>query len=138
MTDRAVVLVSGGLDSATCLAIACDQGYACFALSFEYGQRSVSEFAVAKRVVETQGVIEQRIVSPGLDELGGSALTGKNLMVPECGTEGIPVAFITARNTVFLSYALGLGLSHLHIGIICPDYLGYPDCRPATSMRSRV
>ena len=105
MTDRAVVLVSGGLDSAICLAIACDQGYACFALSFEYGQRSVSEFAVAKRVVETQGVIEQRIVSLGLDGLGGSALTGKNLMVPECGTEGIPVAFVTARNTVFLSYA---------------------------------
>ena len=77
MTDRAVVLVSGGLDSATCLAIARDQGYACFALSFEYGQRSVSEFAVVKSVVETQGVIEQSIVSPGLDELGGSALTDK-------------------------------------------------------------
>ena len=106
MTDRAVVLVSGGLDSATCLAIARDQGYACFALSFEYGQRSVSEFAVVKSVVETQGVIEQSIVSPGLDELGGSALTGKNLMVPECGTKGITVAFVTARNTVFLSYAL--------------------------------
>ena len=99
-------LVSGDLDSATCLVIAFGQGYDCFALSFDYGQRSVSEFAVAKRVVESQGVIEHRILSLGLDELGGSALTGKNLVVPECGTEGIPVAFVAARNTVFLSYAL--------------------------------
>ena len=106
MTDRALVLVSGGLDSVTCLAIALDQGYDCFAPSFDYGQRSVSELAVAKREAESQGVIEYRIVSLGLDELGRSALTGKNLVVPECGTEGIPVAFVAARNNVFLSYAL--------------------------------
>ncbi len=98
--------MSGGLDSATCLARAFDQGYDCFALSFDYGQRSVSELAVAKREAESQGVIEYRIVSLGLDELGRSALTGKNLVVPECGTEGIPVAFVAARNNVFLSYAL--------------------------------
>ena len=101
-----MVLVSGDSDSATCLAVALDQGYDRFALSFDYVQRSVSELAVAKRVVESQWVIEHRIFSLGLDELGGSALTCKNLVVPECGTEVIPVAFMTARNTVFLSYAL--------------------------------
>ena len=90
MTDRAVVLVSGGLDSATCLAIALDQGYDCFALSFDYGQRSVSELAAAKRMVESQGVIEHRIVSLSLDELDGLALTDKNLAVLECGTQRMP------------------------------------------------
>ena len=88
MTDRAVV--SGGLDSATCLAIALDQGYDCFALSFDYGQRSVSELAAATRVVDSQGVFENRIVNLGLDEFGGSALTDKNLAVLECGTQRMP------------------------------------------------
>ena len=126
MTDRAVVLVSGGLDSATCLTTALDQGYDCFALSFDYGQRSVSELAVAKCMVESQRVIERRIVSLGLDELGGSALTGKNLAVPEFGTQSIPVAFLTARNTVFLSYALAwaqvIDASVIYFGINSLDY----------------
>ena len=100
MTDRAVV--PGGLDSATCLAIALDQGYDCFAVSFDYGQRSVSELSAAKRVVESQGVIEHGIVSLILDELGGLALTNENLAVPECETQGIPVTYVPARNTVFL------------------------------------
>ncbi len=106
MADRAVVLVSGGMDSATCLAIACARGYAFLALSFDYGQRSVSELAAAKRVVESQGSIEHRIVSLCLDALGGSALTDKNSAVPEDRTEGIPVTYVPARNTVFLAYSL--------------------------------
>ena len=134
MADRAVVLVSGGLDSATCLAIARARGYDCFALSFDYGQRSVSELAAAKRVVESQGSIEHRIVSLGLDALGGSALTDKSLAVPEAGTEGIPVTYVPARNTVFLAYALAwaevIDASAIFIGVNALDYSGYPDCRP--------
>ena len=134
MADRAVVLVSGGLDSATCLAIARARGNDCFALSFDYGQRSVSELAAAKRVVESQGSIEHRIVSLGLDALGGSALTDKNLAVPEDGTEGIPVTYVPARNTVFLAYALAwaevIDASAIFIGVNALDYSGYPDCRP--------
>ena len=134
MADRAVVLVSGGLDSATCLAIARARGYDCFALSFDYGQRSVSELAAAKRVVESQGSVEHRIVSLGLDALGGSAITDKNLVVPEDGTEGIPVTYVPARNTVFLAYALAwaevIDASAIFIGVNALDYSGYPDCRP--------
>ena len=135
MTDRAVALVSGGLDSATCMAIALDQSYDCFALSFDYRQRSVSELAAAKRVVESQGVIEHRVVSLGLDALGGSALTDKNLAVPEGGAEGIPVTYVPARNTVFLAFALAWAevtdASAIYIGVNSLDYSGYPDCRPA-------
>ena len=135
MADRAVVLVSGGLDSATCLAIARARGYDCFALSFDYGQRSVSELAAAKRVVESQGSIEHRIVSLGLDALGGSALTDKNLAVPKDRTEGIPVTYVPARNTVFLAYALAwaevIDACAIYIGVNALDYSGYPDCRPA-------
>ena len=135
MTDRAVVLVSGGLDSATCLAIARARGYDCFALSFDYGQRSVSELAAAKRVVKSQGTIEHRVVSLGLDALGGSALTDKNLAVPKDRTEGIPVTYVPARNTVFLAYALAwaevIDAMAIYIGVNALDYSGYPDCRPA-------
>ena len=135
MADRAVVLVSGGLDSATCLAIARARGYDCFALSFDYGQRSVSELAAAKRVVESQGTIEHRVVSLGLGALGGSALTDKNLAVPKDRTEGIPVTYVPARNTVFLAYALAwaevIDASAIYIGVNALDYSGYPDCRPA-------
>ena len=134
MADRAVVLVSGGLDSATCLAIARARGYDCFALSFDYGQRSVSELAAAKRVVESQGTIEHRVVSLGLGALGGSALTDKNLAVPKDRTEGIPVTYVPARNTVFLAYALAwaevIDASAIYIGVNALDYSGYPDCRP--------
>ena len=134
MADRAVVLVSGGLDSATCLAIARARGYDCFALSFDYGQRSVSELAAAKRVVESQGAIEHRVVSLGLGALGGSALTDKNLAVPKDRTEGIPVTYVPARNTVFLAYALAwaevIDAIAIYIGVNALDYSGYPDCRP--------
>lgn len=134
MADRAVVLVSGGLDSATCLAIARARGYDCFALSFDYGQRSVSELAAAKRVVESQGTIEHRVVSLGLGALGGSALTDKNLAVPKDRTEGIPVTYVPARNTVFLAYALAwaevIDAIAIYIGVNALDYSGYPDCRP--------
>ena len=142
MTDCAVVLVSGGLDSANCLAIALDQSYDCFALSFDYGQRSVSELAAAKRVIESQVVIEHRIVSLGLDELGGSALTDRNLAVPECWTEGIPGTYVPARNTVFLAYSLAcaevINASAIYIGVNSRIFQVILTVGQPTSMRSRA
>jgi 7-cyano-7-deazaguanine synthase len=134
MTSKAIVLVSGGLDSATCLALASQQGYACYALSFDYGQRSRSELNAARRVAEAAGVKDHKLVSLGLDALGGSALTDTSIAVPEGGTEGIPVTYVPARNTVFLSYGLAwaevLDADALFIGVNSLDYSGYPDCRP--------
>ncbi len=134
MTSKAIVLVSGGLDSATCLALASQQGYACYALSFDYGQRSRSELNAARRVAEAAGVKDHKLVSLGLDALGGSALTDASIAVPEGGTEGIPVTYVPARNTVFLSYGLAwaevLDADALFIGVNSLDYSGYPDCRP--------
>ena len=134
MTSKAIVLVSGGLDSATCLALASQQGYACYALSFDYGQRSRSELNAARRVAEAAGVKDHKLVSLGLDALGGSALTDTSIAVPEGGTEGIPVTYVPARNTVFLSYGLAwaevLDAYALFIGVNSLDYSGYPDCRP--------
>ncbi len=134
MTSKAIVLVSGGLDSATCLALASQQGYACYALSFDYGQRSRSELNAARRVAEAAGVKDNKLVSLGLDALGGSALTDTSIAVPEGGTEGIPVTYVPARNTVFLSYGLAwaevLDADALFIGVNSLDYSGYPDCRP--------
>jgi 7-cyano-7-deazaguanine synthase len=134
MTSKAIVLVSGGLDSATCLALASQQGYACYALSFDYGQRSRSELNAARRVAEAAGVKDHKLVSLGLDALGGSALTDTSIAVPEGGTEGIPVTYVPARNTVFLSYGLAwaevLDADALFIGVNFLDYSGYPDCRP--------
>ncbi len=131
---RAVVLLSGGLDSATALAIARDQGYDCFALSMNYGQRHAAELEAAGRIAESQQVLEHKVISIGLDAFGGSALTDKAIQVPEQMEEGIPVTYVPARNTVFLSLALGwaevLGAHDIFIGVNAVDYSGYPDCRP--------
>ncbi len=132
---RAVVLVSGGLDSATCLAIAKQQGYSCYALSFDYGQRHHSELDAAKRVANSLDTEEWKIVHLDLREIGGSALTDTSIDVPTALSDGIPVTYVPARNTVFLSLALGwaevLGAHDIFIGVNAVDYSGYPDCRPA-------
>ena len=136
MTDKkkAVVLVSGGLDSATVLATANDQGYDCYALSFDYGQRQISELNAARAVAEAHGAIDHKVVRLSLNDFGGSALTDDSIDVPEEETEGIPVTYVPARNTVFLSLALGwaevLGANEIFIGVNAVDYSGYPDCRP--------
>ncbi len=131
---KAVVLLSGGLDSATVLALARQRGRACYALSFDYGQRHRVELAAAARVAQQWGAIEHRTVSIGLGGFGGSALTDHSIGVPEHGTTGIPITYVPARNTVFLALALGwaevLGAREIHIGVNAVDYSGYPDCRP--------
>jgi 7-cyano-7-deazaguanine synthase len=130
----AVVLVSGGLDSATCLAIARTEGYACHALSFAYGQRHLAELAAARRVAGSLGAVDHRVMNIDLAAFGGSALTDRGIAVPEGPTTGIPVTYVPARNTVFLSLALAwsevLGAHDIFIGVNAVDYSGYPDCRP--------
>lgn len=130
----AVVLVSGGLDSATCLAIARAEGYACHALSFAYGQRHEAELVAAARVATVLGAVEHRVMHIDLAIFGGSALTDRGIAVPEAATTGIPVTYVPARNTVFLSFALAwsevLGAHDIFIGVNAVDYSGYPDCRP--------
>ena len=131
---KAVILVSGGLDSTTVLAIARSQGYDCYTLSFDYGQRMRAELHAAERVSETLGDVEHKVVHLNLDSIGGSALTDTRIDVPEEATEGVPVTYVPARNTVFLSIALGwaevLGAQDIFIGVNAVDYSGYPDCRP--------
>jgi 7-cyano-7-deazaguanine synthase len=131
---QAVVLLSGGLDSATVLAIARDQGYLCHALSMAYGQRHAAELAAASRVAQTLQAVEHKVVSIGLDSIGGSALTDAAIQVPVEMGEGIPVTYVPARNTVFLALALGwaevLEAHDIFIGVNAVDYSGYPDCRP--------
>lgn len=131
---RAVVLLSGGLDSATALAIAKAQGYACHVLSFDYGQRSLTELNAAKRVAAALNVTEHRVLRLNLEDFGGSALTDDSIDVPDGESEGIPVTYVPARNTVFLSLALGwaevLHAEAIFIGVNAVDYSGYPDCRP--------
>jgi len=130
----AVVLVSGGLDSATVLAMAVSQGFRCHTLSFDYGQRHRAELRAAERVSVDLGAASHKVVKLDLGTIGGSALTDSNINVPEQATEGIPVTYVPARNTVFLSIALGwaevLGASAIFIGVNAVDYSGYPDCRP--------
>lgn len=130
----AVVLLSGGLDSATCLAIAKAEGYNPIALSFDYGQRHLAELDAARRVAQAQGVIDHRVVRVDIGSFGGSALTDRSIAVPETPGEGIPVTYVPARNTIFLAYALGLAEVHgaldIVIGVNAVDYSGYPDCRP--------
>lgn len=131
---KAIVLVSGGLDSATCLAIAAERGYSSYALSFDYGQRSVSELDAAKHVVSANTVIDHKVIELKMGEFGGSALTDANIDVPEIESEGIPVTYVPARNTIFLSYALAwaevVDADAIFIGVNALDYSGYPDCRP--------
>jgi len=132
---KAVVLLSGGLDSATVLAIARAEGFACHALSLDYGQRHRAELAAARRVAAALGAVEHKILPLSLDAIGGSALTDCSIAVPEAGGGGIPVTYVPARNTVFLALALGwaevLGSTDLFVGVNAVDYSGYPDCRPA-------
>ena len=134
MSDRAVVLLSGGLDSATALAIAKDAGYDCYALSLSYGQRHAAELAAAKRVASAIGVSGHLVLPMALDLIGGSALTDSSINVPEEESPGIPVTYVPARNTIFLALALGwaevLEADDLFIGVNALDYSGYPDCRP--------
>lgn len=131
---KAVVLLSGGLDSATVLAWAKAQGYACYALSFDYGQRHNVELEAARRIAEAAGCLAHKTVHVGFDAIGGSALTDSNIAVPQQPQAGIPVTYVPARNTVFLAFALGwaevLGALDIFIGVNAVDYSGYPDCRP--------
>jgi 7-cyano-7-deazaguanine synthase len=135
MTEkRAVILLSGGLDSATVVAMAREQGYACYTMSFDYGQRHRAELDAAARVARDLGAVEHKVIGLNLDGMGGSALTDSSIDVPEAPGEGIPVTYVPARNTVFLSLALGwaevLGAREIFIGVNAVDYSGYPDCRP--------
>ncbi|MEZ5671268.1 MAG: 7-cyano-7-deazaguanine synthase QueC [Thiotrichaceae bacterium] len=129
------MLVSGGLDSATTLAMAQAQGFQCYALSFDYGQRHRFELTAARRVAEQAGVVEHKFIHLNLDSIGGSALTDSHLAVPTTGlSQSIPITYVPARNTVFLALALGwaevLQTPHIFIGVNAVDYSGYPDCRP--------
>lgn len=135
MTEkRAVILLSGGLDSATVVAMAKAEGYTCYTMSFDYGQRHRAELNAAARIARDLGVVEHKVIGLNLDGIGGSALTDSSLDVPEAPTEGIPITYVPARNTVFLSLALGwaevLEARDIFIGVNAVDYSGYPDCRP--------
>jgi 7-cyano-7-deazaguanine synthase len=134
MTKKAVILVSGGLDSSTVLAIAKQQRYECYTLSVDYGQRHRSELKAAATVSEAMQVKAHKVVTLDLATIGGSALTDTKIDVPEYETSGIPVTYVPARNTVFLSIALGwaevLGANDIFVGVNAVDYSGYPDCRP--------
>lgn len=133
---RALVLLSGGLDSATCLAIARDAGFETYALSVEYGQRHAAELAAARRVAAALGAVAHRVAHVDLGQFGGSALTDPALAVPTDGLDGgIPITYVPARNTIMLSIAMAwaevLGARHIYVGVNAVDYSGYPDCRPA-------
>ncbi len=135
MIKKAVVLLSGGLDSATCLAMARQQGFACHCLSFDYGQRHRAELAAAATVAHALGATEHRVLDLGLAQFGGSALTDASIAVPTAGVKpGIPVTYVPARNTVMLSLALAwaevLEARDIFVGVNAVDYSGYPDCRP--------
>jgi 7-cyano-7-deazaguanine synthase len=132
--QKAIILLSGGLDSATALAIATEQGYGCYGLSFNYGQRSQTELDAAKNIAKMYAVIEHKILDFDLGMFGGSALTDNDIAIPESIEEGIPVTYVPARNTIFLSLALGwaevLDAKRIFVGVNSVDYSGYPDCRP--------
>ena len=131
---KAVILFSGGLDSTTVLAIAREQGFACHALSFDYGQRHSAELSAAMSIAQQLGVVEHKTIRIGLGTIGGSALTDASVKVPETPSTGIPNTYVPARNTMFLSLALGyaevIGSFDIYAGVTAIDYSGYPDCRP--------
>ena len=132
--QRAVVLLSGGLDSATVLALARARGFECYALSVHYGQRHTAELAAARQIAAALGVREHRIMGVDLAGIGGSALTDPSMVIPESPTAGIPITYVPARNTLMLSLALGwaevVGAADIFVGVNAVDYSGYPDCRP--------
>lgn len=134
LQKKAVVLVSGGLDSTTALAIARSEGYECYTMSFDYGQRHRIELVAAERTAKAMGAKDHKVINLDLRTIGGSALTDETIAVPEQETAGIPVTYVPARNTVFLSIALGwaevLGAEDIFIGVNAVDFSGYPDCRP--------
>lgn len=134
MQKKALILLSGGLDSITALALAREQGFSCYALSFNYGQRHNAELVAAQKIATDYGVVEHKIIHLGLDIIGGSALTDADIAVPQTLQAGIPVTYVPARNTIFLSLALGwaevLHCRDIFIGVNAVDYSGYPDCRP--------
>jgi len=135
MSERAVVLVSGGLDSATTLAIARAEGQECYALSVDYGQRHRAELEAARVVAAALGAVEHRTMRIDLAGIGGSALTDAAIEVPQSPQPGIPITYVPARNTQMLALALGwaevLGAGRIYVGVNAVDYSGYPDCRPA-------
>jgi len=140
MKEKALILLSGGLDSTTCLAIAQQQGFDCYGLSFDYGQRHRIELLAAEKIAKHMGVVDYKVVPINLRMFGGSALTDDAIHVPEAPSAGspslseIPVTYVPARNTIFLAIALGwaevLNAKHIYIGVNSVDYSGYPDCRP--------
>lgn len=133
-TKKAIILLSGGLDSATVAAIARAEQYECYSLSFDYGQRHRAELQASERVAQHLGMREHKIIGLNLGSIGGSALTDERIAVPETPSQGIPVTYVPARNTVFLALALGwaevVGAQDIFIGVNAVDYSGYPDCRP--------
>ncbi|MBA3564271.1 MAG: 7-cyano-7-deazaguanine synthase QueC [Gammaproteobacteria bacterium] len=132
--QKAVVLVSGGLDSATTLAIARDEDFDCYALSVDYGQRHLAELDAARRVIQQSGAAGHRVMRIDMAGIGGSALTDFSIDVPQAKTPGIPVTYVPARNTILLALALGwaevIEAHDIFIGVNAVDYSGYPDCRP--------
>ncbi len=134
MQKKAIILLSGGLDSITVLAELRKQGFLCYALSFNYGQKHNAELNAAKKIAAFYQVEEHKIIDLGFGAIGGSALTDEHIAVPDSPQEGIPVTYVPARNTVFLSFALGwaevLNVHDIFIGVNAVDYSGYPDCRP--------
>ncbi|MCK5478161.1 MAG: 7-cyano-7-deazaguanine synthase QueC [Methylococcales bacterium] len=134
MQKKAIILLSGGLDSITVLAQAKKEGYQCHTLCFDYGQRHNAELNAAKKIAQYYQVAMHKVINLGLGSIGGSALTDEHIAVPDTPQKGIPVTYVPARNTIFLSFALGwaevLELHDIFIGVNAVDYSGYPDCRP--------
>ena len=132
--DKAIVLISGGLDSSVTLAIAKNLGFDCYGLSFDYKQRHISELNAAKNIARAIGVTEHKIINIDLTQIGGSALTDNKIAVPIKPSDGIPITYVPARNTLFLSYAIAwaeiINACNIFIGVNIVDYSGYPDCRP--------
>ena len=132
--DKAIILISGGLDSFVTLAIAKDLGFDCYGLSFDYKQRHISELNAAKNIARAIGVTEHKIINIDLTQIGGSALTDNKIAVPIKPSDGIPITYVPARNTLFLSYAIAwaeiINACNIFIGVNIVDYSGYPDCRP--------